>query len=227
MLAIRNHDRRIIAAAAVVIAATAVIAADGDGLRIPVRTGHVVLEVVGQVNNLAANADAPLGSSQQFGYVSHLETVDLVFNDTSPASQNESTAMITFFTEVKTTRVTPHGPFSLVIREGTTTFYRSTAPASFANPESFRAGDPIVTSTIRQQVIVDTVARTFTVTNVNTITGTQPFALGDGVARLGARGDMLRTSLTGVLRARDGVPPPTGHFAGVAVGIGREEGREP
>jgi hypothetical protein len=59
------------------------------------------------VNNLAATPDAPLGSSQQFGYVSNLEGIDGVFTDPSPANQNETTAMLTFFTDVKTTRVTP------------------------------------------------------------------------------------------------------------------------
>ena len=178
-----------------------------------------MLEVVGQVINLPATTDAPLGSSQQFGYVSHLEDVDTVFTDNDPAHQNETTAMLTFFTEVKTVRVTPNGPFSIVIREGTTTFYRNTAPATFASPDSFRSGEPVLSSTIRQQVIVDTVERTFTVVNMNTVTATRWFELGAGTVRIGSRGDMLRTSLVGVLRVRDGVPPPTGHFAGSAVGV--------
>jgi hypothetical protein len=69
--------------------------------------------------------------------------------------------MLTFFTEVKTTRVTPHGPFSVVIREGTTTFYRNATPASFTIPDSFQSGEAILSSTIRQQVILDTVEKTF------------------------------------------------------------------
>jgi hypothetical protein len=210
-------------AAALVIAAGALTSATPNpgADRIPVRPGHVALEVVGQVNNLPATAGAPLGSSQQFGYVSFVEGLDDIFADAAPANQNETTAAITFFTEVNTTRVTAHGPFSIVIREGTTTFYRSSAPASFAAPDSFRAGEPIVVSTIRQQVILDTVEKTFTVVNMNTITATTPFVLGSGMVRIGARGDVLRTSLNGVLRARDGVPPPTGHFAGSVVGVAR------
>jgi hypothetical protein len=179
---------------------------------------------VGEVNNLASTPDAPLGSSQQFGYVSDLEGVDSVFTDPTPASQNETTAMLTFFTEVKTTRVTPHGPFSVIVREGTTTFYRNTTPASFTVPDSFQSGEPILSSTIRQQVIVDTVEKTFTVVNLNIITRTRSFELGGETVRIGVPGDMLRTSLMGVLRARDGVPPPTGHFAGSAVGIARRGG---
>jgi hypothetical protein len=195
----------------------------GHSLFLGIKTGHVVVDVVGEVNNLAATPDAPLGTSQQFGYVSNLEGVDTVFTDPNPANQNESTAMLTFFTDVKTTRVTAHGPFSIVIREGTTTFFRNTAPASFSAPASFESGQPIISSTIRQQVIVDTVTKTFTVTNVNTITGSRSFELGDDLVRIGVRGDMIRTSLVGVLRVRDGVPPPTGHFAGNGVGIARDD----
>jgi len=191
--------------------------------KVEIETGHVVLEVVGEVNNFAATPDAPLGSSQQFGYVSYLEGIDSVFTDANPANQNETTAMLTFFTAVKTTRVTAHGPFSIVIREGTTMFYRNTVPASFSTPDSFQSGEPILSSSIRQQVILDTVEKTFTVVNVNTITDTRSFMLEDETVRIriGARGDMIRTSLMGVLRARDGVPPPTGHFAGSGVGIER------
>ena len=189
-----------------------------------IETGHAVLEVVGEVNNFASTPDAPLGSSQQFGYVSDLEGIDSVFTDPTPANQNETTAMLTFFTDVKTIRVTPHGPFSVVIREGTTTFYRNTAPANFTIPGSFQSGEPILSSTIRQQVILDTVEKTFTVVNLNTIIRTGVFELGEETVRIGVPGDMFRTSLTGVLRARDGVPPPTGHFAGSAVGIARRGG---
>lgn len=97
------------------------VSADSHRRLLEIETGHAVLQVVGEVNNLASTPDAPLGSSQQFGYVSDFEGIDSVFTDPTPANQNETTAMLTFFTDVKTTRVTPHGPFSVVIREGTTT----------------------------------------------------------------------------------------------------------
>ena len=198
-------------------------AASGEGGHrvIRIETGHEVLEVVGEVNNFGASAGAPLGSSQQFGYVSALEGLEDVFTDTNPAHQNETTAKLTFFTEVTTTRVTPHGPFTIVVREGTTTFYRNGMPASFVSPDSFRSGEPIVASTIHQQVIVDNVERTFTVTNVNTITATTAFDVDGETVRIGSRGDMIRTSLVGVLRVRDGATPPTGHFAGAGVGVRR------
>jgi len=81
----------------------------------------------------------------------------------------------------------------------------------------------VIVSTIRQQVIVDTVEKTFTVVNVNTITSTKAFELGIERVRVGRPGDMIRTSLTGVLRVRDGVAPPTGYFAGSGVGVARLE----
>lgn len=222
-IAIRRVLSSLVVAGIIGTASLSRVAASGSRLApITIETGHVVLDVVGQVNNFAATADAPLGSSQQFGYVSNLEGVDSVFTDTNPANQNETTAMLTFFTNVDTTRVTSNGPFSIVIREGTTTFYRNTQPASFATPDSFQSGEPVLTSTIRQQVIVDTVTKTFTVVNVNTITATTAFDLGTQRVRIGRTGDMIRTSLMGVLRARDGVPPPTGHFAGSGVGVARQ-----
>jgi len=150
--------------------------------------------------------------------VSFLEGVDQPFSTADPAAQNQSTAALTFFTDVATTRVTSNGPFSIIIREGTTTFYRNFAPADFSVPESFRSGTPVMVSTIRQQVIVDTVEKTFTVTNVNVITETTPFELDGLKVRIGHRDDVLRTALVGVLKSRDGTPPPTGYFSGYAVG---------
>jgi hypothetical protein len=127
---------------------------------------RIALELTGEVINQAATGSAPLGSSQQFGYLAFVKGIDLVFTDTNPANQNETTALFTFFTDVQTTRVTTHGPFTITIREGTTTLYLNTPPSSFSNPDSFRSGTPIQTSTIRQQVIVDNVEKTFTVTNL-------------------------------------------------------------
>ena len=201
---------------------TTVRAWDGPRRVLGINTGQSVLEVIGQVNNFPATADAPLGSSQQFGYVSDLDGVETVFADSSPAAQNESSALLTFFTDVKTTRVTANGPLTIVSREGTTIFCRNSAPASFSSPDSFRSGEPVMASNIRQQVVVDSVEKTFTVVNVNTITGTKSFELGDRVVRIGSRGDMFRTALMGVLKVRDdSTPPPTGYFAGSGVGVSK------
>jgi hypothetical protein len=206
-----------IAFAAIVVTSSGARADDRQIVR--AKTGHVLLEVIGQVNN--SPTPAPLGSSNQFGYVSFLQGVDQLFSTTDPAAQNQSTAALTFFTDVATTRVTSNGPFSIIIREGTTTFYRNFAPADFSVPESFRSGNPVMVSTIRQQVIVDTVEKTFTVTNVNVVTETTPFELDGLMVRIGHRDDVLRTALVGVLKSRDGTPPPTGYFSGYAVAAER------
>jgi hypothetical protein len=184
-----------------------------DDLRIiHIQEGQVVLEVVGEVIN--SGTPAPLGSSNQFGYVSFLKGVDSIFSG-SPA--NETTARITFFTEATTTRVTSHGPFSIVLREGTTTLYLNSPPADFRTPDSFRSGTPIQVSTMRQQVIVDLLEKTFTVANLNTITSA---LLDDQTLQIGTRREAFRTSLQGVSFVRGGgTPPPTGHFAGYAVGV--------
>ncbi len=180
--------------------------------------GQVVLEVIGQVDNSAT--PAPLGSSTQFGYISFARGIAPIFTDSNPANQNESTAELTFFTQVDTTRVTANGPFRVIVREGTTTLYLNTPPSSFSNPDSFASGTPIQVSNVRQQVIVDTVENTFTVTNQNTITSVTPFSLNDEQLILGNVDDEFRTSLQGVLTVRNGgTPPPTGFFSGNAIGI--------
>lgn len=198
--------------------------ADEPGItKIDLEEGQVVLEVIGQVNNLAASVAPPLGASKQFGYVAFLKGVEPVFSDSAPANQNETTALFTFFTEVSTTRVTTHGPFSIVIREGTTTLYLNSPPASFSTPDSFRSGTPIQTSNIRQQVILDTVEKTFTVVNLNTIMSVSRFSLAGNEYEIGRVDQVFRTHLQGVLRVRDGTPPPTGHFAGYAIGVDKKK----
>ena len=197
------------------------LASDADHV-IHMQSGQVALELVGQVNN--SGSPAPLGSSIQYGYVSALNGLDNVFSGTP---EDESTARFTFYTEVSTTRVTTHGPFSIVIREETTTLYLNSLSATFATPDSFRSGMPIQVSAIHQQVIVDTVEKTFTVVNINTIMSSWRFLLDGQMLKIGAPGEGFRTSLQGVLFVRSGgVPPPTGHFAGYAVGVRNDDPNE-
>jgi hypothetical protein len=196
-----------------------VLANDLDPRILHMQEGQVMLEVVGEVIN--SGTPAPLGSSIQFGYVSFLNGVDTIFSG-SPA--NQSTARITFFTEATTTRMTSHGPFSIVLREGTTTLYLNSSPTDFGTPDSFRSGTPIQVSTMRQQVIVDTVEKTFTVVNRNTITSASQFLLEGQTVQIGAPREAFRTALQGVLFVRGGgTPPPSGHFAGYAVGVEKHE----
>ena len=88
--------------------------------------------------------------------------------------------------------------------------------ADFANANSILPAILIQTSTLRQQVIVDTAEQTFTVVNVNTITNTRPFMLGSAQFELGQVGQIFRASLNGRL---DPVNLTKGYFAGYAVGV--------
>ena len=177
--------------------------------------GRVVFELVGQVTNFAT--PAPLGSSNQYGYLAAVRGIDNVFGGNP---RNEATALLTFFNEVTTTQTNIDGPLRILARDGTTTIYLNSAPADFANPDSFRSGTPVQTSTLHQQAIVDTVTGAFTAVFDNTITWTDEFTINGTEYRLGRRGQSFRTTLTGHLNA--GAPPPTGYFSGYAVGT---EGR--
>jgi len=182
---------------------------------IPFNSGQIVLEAVGQVNNSGSN-------SVQFGSASKVAGIGNAFSTNAAADQNESTARFTFYTEVVNRRVTTNGPLTIIVREGTTTLYLNSSLASFGSPDSFRSGTPIQTSVIHQQVIVDTIEKTFTVVNTNTITSTALFWLDGTEYELGDMGQIFRTRLVGVLKARAGsTPPPTGYFSGYSEGVKR------
>jgi hypothetical protein len=188
------------------------IASDDDPVRIKFSGSEIVFEFVGQVTNFAATPSAPLGTSNQYGYLTVVRGIDSVFNG-SPHSEN--TAMLTFFNEATTTDSVSDGPLRIIDRDGTTTIYLNNAPASFANPDSFRSGIPVQTSTLHQQAIVDTVAGTFTAVFANTISSTSAFTINGTTFRLGHSGQAFRTTVAGHLNP---TPPPTGHFGGYAVG---------
>jgi hypothetical protein len=181
---------------------------------IQMESGQVMLEFVGQT---VAGPPSPLGSVNIFGYVSFLKGVDQIFTGTP---ENETTARITFFTEATNTRATANGPFSVIVREGTTTLYLNSSPPNFNDPESFRAGAPIQVSTIRQQIILDNPEKTFSGANLNTITSATLFSLDGRTLQIGKPTQAFRTSLQGVLFTRSGgTPPPQAHIVGYAVGV--------
>lgn len=180
---------------------------------IPFNSSQIILEMVGQVNNSGS-------SSVQFGYAARVAGIANAFSTDAGAEQNESTARFTFYTEVANLRVTTNGPLTIIVREGTTTLYLNSSPANFGSPDSFRSGMPIQTSVIHQQVIVDSMEKTFTVVNSNTITATERFWLDGTEYELGDVGQIFKTRLVGVLKVRDGsAPPPTGYFSGYSEGV--------
>jgi hypothetical protein len=167
----------------------------------------VALEFIGNVNNSGAN-------SKQFGYFSFVSQLP-AFNATP---ETAATANFTFYTEAVTQRVTNNGTLRIVDRTGTTTVYLASSPASFADPESFRSGTPIQTSTIQQQVILDTTTGDFSVVNINTVTDVSAFYISGQQYQLGKIGNGFRTLLRGKTNA---AAPPGFFMAGYAVGIGK------
>jgi hypothetical protein len=167
----------------------------------------VALEFIGNVNNSGA-------SSNQFGYFSFVTNLP-AFNGTP---ETAATANFSFYTEAVTQRVTMNGTLRIVDRTGTTTVYLTSSPASFADPESFRSGTPIQTSTLQQQVILDTTTGDFSVVNINAVTDVSTFSLSGQLYQLGKRGNRFRTLLRGKTNA---AAPPGFFMAGYAVGVGK------
>jgi hypothetical protein len=192
------------------------VASDDDLVPISFADNELVDEFVGQVTNFPPTPSAPLGSSNQYGYLSVVPGINNVF---SGSPHNETTAVFTFFNEVTTTESISDGPLRIIDRDGTTTIYLNNAPASFSNPDSFRSGTPVQTSKLHQQAIVDTAGGTFTAVFFNNILSTSTFSIDGTTFRLGQKGQAFRATVTGQLNA---TPPPTGHFAGYAVGNGHD-----
>ena len=151
-------------------------------------TGDVALEWIGQVLN------AP-PTSLQYGYLSYINGLNNIF---SGNPQNESTALFTFYNDSTTVRVIDNGPLRIVNREGTTTIYLDDTPdGDFTSPDSFRDGLPVMQSSFRHQVILDTTTNQFTTTFVNTITSADVFQFENQQVRLGRVGVVLRTIVFG------------------------------
>ena len=167
----------------------------------------VSLEFIGNVNNSGPN-------SNQFGYFSFVSQLP-AFNATP---ETAATANFTFYTEAVNQRVTTNGTLRIVDRTGTTTVYLTSTPASFADPQSFRSGTPIQTSTLHQQVILDTTTGDFSVVNINLVTDVSTFFLSGQQYQLGKVGNRFRTLLRGKTNA---AAPPGFFMAGYAVGIGK------
>jgi hypothetical protein len=167
---------------------------------------NLSLELVGQVVNTPAGA-VP-ATSAQFGFVSYL--LGLAIFKGEP--ENETTALFTFYIDANTIRVISDGPLRVVTRQGTMTVYRNPgASASFDNPASFRRGTPVLVAGFRQQVVIDTVAGTFSTRNLDRITATKPFPAGEHALQLGVVGARFVTVLTGHLNMPG---PPSAYFAG-------------
>jgi hypothetical protein len=181
------------ALALVLLAATATGAAGAHGGQQPTRIDDVALELVGQVINSAPGVTP--ATSIQYGYVAQLEDL-AIFN---AGAQNESTALLTFYTDTVTNRVINNGPLRIVSRTG-----------------SFRDGEPVLSAVVRQQVILNTLTGAFTAGNANTITETSAFQLGDEEFMLGRVGGVFRTVISG---QQASASPPSAYMAGYTFSL--------
>jgi len=200
------------AAFAVMLAATTTVAL-AQGTTRSVRSRDVTkvravsFELIGQVQSSAPGVSP--ATSIQYGYLSDLGGLPIF----KAEPQNESTALLSFYTDTTTRRVIDNGALRVINREGTMTIYSDpTANGSFANADSFRDGTPVLVARLRQQVIVDTTTGGFTAQNLNTIISTRPFQGPSGRLQLGKAGDRFRTIIFGHLNAPPG--PPSAYIAG-------------
>jgi len=151
----------------------------------------------------------------QYGYFTHVAGVENVF---SGAPNTASNAFFTFMNKLSTTRATPHGPLTVVDRKGTATIYLNPAAgASFATPASFEAGTPVLTASMRHQVILDTLnGNTIFMTFDLTVISAESFTVGGQKHQLGRSGQKMTWTNYGRPNT-SGTEPGQFVFAGVAV----------
>lgn len=171
-------------------------------------TDDVAMELIGQVINASAT------TSIQFGYLNYINGIDApIF---SAATQNEATALFTFYSDTMTTGVINNGSMRTIERVGTFTVYLDNTPdGDFSNPDSFRDGAAVMVASLRHQVIIDTVTGSFTATFSLIVTSIDVFRLGNENLHLGKLGQRLRLTFIGHLNAS---APPSAYIAGFVVG---------
>lgn len=186
-----------------------------------IASDDLLFEVIGQVKNSPPAGPGLPPTSVQYGYLSHINGLDDGQIYASGLPQNETSAFFTFFNESNTLRVTPHGSLTIVIREGTTTVFFNPNPSgdlTTPNPDSFRQGTPILTTTWRHQVILNPATGLFFVTFWHTVTSVTPLTLNDQDVRLAKVGDRIRLHLVG---GPDPAGKVNGKFAGYFVAQGK------
>jgi hypothetical protein len=202
-------------AGAVIVALVA--AAGAVGVRVKrertsarVREVHPLsFELVGQFQNSGPGVTPP--THTHYGYLSYIRGLTAFRGST----QNESTALFTFYADAATPRIIPDGPLRVVTRVGRITIYRDPSPdGDFARPDSFRDGTPVLVARLRQQVVTDTVTGALTTFHQDTISSTRRFPGARGSVRLGRVGGTFRTYLNGHVTMPG---PPSGYIAGYAV----------
>jgi len=151
----------------------------------------------------------------QYGYFTHVAGVENVFSGVPNTASN---AFFTFMNKLSTTRATPHGPLTVVDRKGTATIHLNPATgASFDTPASFEAGTPVLTASMRHQVILDSLnGNTIFMTFDLTVSSAETFTVGGQKHQLGRPGQKMTWTNYGRPNT-SGTEPGQFVFAGVAV----------
>lgn len=165
------------------LAATATVAAS-DPMAVLNPASGISLEFIGQ-GQVVSPAEV-----YQYGFFTHVAGVENAFGGTP---NDASTAFFTFMNKLSTTRATPHGPLTVVDRQGTTTIYLNPAAgASFDTPASFETGIPVLTASLRHQVILDTLnGNTIFMHFDLTVISAETFTIEDQQHRLGRPGQKM------------------------------------
>jgi hypothetical protein len=199
-----------------------------DVEKIRVADNQELFELVGQVKNAPPAGPGLPATSVQYGYLSSVKGLEKVFSTDDPAQQNEKTARFTFYNESVTQRVIHNGSLLIINREGTSTIYFNDSPngdLTTPNPDTFRSGKPILTSSWRHQVIFEPAPLSghFFVHFENIVTSTETFAMDGQEFRIGKSGDQFRINLVG---DPDPAGKVNGKFAGYAVGLSSYENQD-
>jgi len=200
--------------------------ASAQGPSFPALVQHeATFEFVGQVKNFPPAGPGLPATSVQYGYLSHIQSLDDTQIYLPGVPQDEKSALFTFYNDSVTEKVTNHGSLRIVIREGTTTIYHnSLGGGDLTTPN--RQGTPVLTTKWRHQVIFDAnpspnptdPARTnlFFVTWWHTITSAQVFTLGEEHVLLGRVGSTFKQHLVGGV---DFAGKVNGKFAGYVESV--------
>jgi len=165
-------------------------------------------EFVGQVLNPSAT------QSIQYGYLNSIAGLDTVATQSGAVS--EATALLTFYNDTATQLVINNGPIRVIDRTGSSTIYFNAAGGGdFTNADTFRAGKPVQTCTLRHQVVIDTSTGYFTASFEMTITSARVFQVNGAGYLLGRPGEVYHWNVYGKLTTQG---PPAAQIAGFATG---------
>jgi hypothetical protein len=124
--------------------------------------------------------------------------------------------LLTFYNDTTTQQVINNGPIRVIDRTGSSTIYfNAGGGGDFNNSDTFRAGTPIQSCTLRHQVVIDTSTGYFTANFEMTITSVQVFQVNGASYLLGRPGEVYHWNVYGKLTTQG---LPAAQIAGFASG---------